>query len=524
MKVLLINGSPKSENSNSLTLARAFLDGAGFSEEETLHVAKLKIKDCLGCFACWNKTPGKCVHNDDMPKILEKLTAADVVVWSFPLYYFSVPGGLKTLIDRQLPLNLPFMAAEAESGGHPARFDLSRQRHVVISTCGFWKAAGNYDGVTAIFDRYYGKERCAKIFCGQGELFRVPELKTATDAYLEKVRRAGAEFSGGGIGAETARGLAEPLFPRETFEKMADASWGVNAAGEAEDESFVFVKQMAALFRPDGKERTLEFYFSDLKKTYQILIGKQSAEAVTENFKNYTSRIETPYSVWRAISRGETTGQQALFERKYKVLGDFEIMLSWDNLFGAAPPPAAPVKGGKKTNMAVLLFPWIAVWVAAAVNPVVGGVAGIIAAAFVPLARIFFKTVIYEEISVPVVAGLSLAAILGAGAGVIIPASYGLFGLIWAGSSFAKTPLTACYSANGYGGDRAFENPLFMQTNRIITAIWGVLYLLTSIWTYYLMKAQAIAAIALVNFSAPILAGIFTGWFQKWYPASFARK
>lgn len=77
-----------------------FLDGAGWSDAEIIDVAKAGIKPCLGCFACWNKTPGKCVITDDMAEILAKMIAADVIIWSFPLYYYSVPGGLKNLIDR----------------------------------------------------------------------------------------------------------------------------------------------------------------------------------------------------------------------------------------------------------------------------------------------------------------------------------------------------------------------------------------------------------------------------------------
>jgi multimeric flavodoxin WrbA len=57
MNMLVINGSPKSENSNTMRLTRAFLDGAGWSGAETVNIARSKIKPCLGCFACWNKTP-----------------------------------------------------------------------------------------------------------------------------------------------------------------------------------------------------------------------------------------------------------------------------------------------------------------------------------------------------------------------------------------------------------------------------------------------------------------------------------
>ena len=44
-----------------------------------------------------------------MQQVIQDLLWADITVWSFPLYYFTVPGLLKNLIDRQLPMLLPFM-------------------------------------------------------------------------------------------------------------------------------------------------------------------------------------------------------------------------------------------------------------------------------------------------------------------------------------------------------------------------------------------------------------------------------
>lgn len=527
MNILVLNGSPKGENGNTMKLTRSFLDGAGWSSAETINVAKIGIKSCLGCFACWNKTLGKCVLNDEMNEILAKLIAADIVIWSFPLYYFSVPGGLKNLIDRQLPLSLPFMAEGNESGIHPARYDLSHQKHILISSCGFWTAKGNYDAVVPMFDHFCGKDNYAKIFCGQGELFRVPELKNRTDAYLEIVRRAGAEYAAGGICAQTQAELAEPLYPRDVFEKMADASWGITDDGVAEkssDDSLSFTRQMAALYQPDGMKRVLEIFYTDIDKTYQILLAKQGSEVITENLRPYTTRIETPYSVWRAISRGEISGQDALFQRLYKVLGDFNLMLKWDDLF-SAPASRMPARARpeRKTNMIVFLAPWMVIWIAIAINPIVGGTAGIFTAAAVPLLWFFFRSVVVEQISVLLVSGLSLAVLLGADSRLIIPASYLIFGLVWVVGAFTKIPLTANYSAAGYGEERAFSNPLFMRTNRILTAAWGVLYIVTSVWTYFLMGTELSAYMGLVNSVCPALMGIFTAWFQKWYPARWAK-
>lgn len=529
MNILVINGSPKCGNSGTLKLTHAFLDGAGWSGAEVVDVAKAGVKSCLGCFACWNRTPGQCVMEDGMRGILAKIIAADVVIWSFPLYYFSVPGGLKNVIDRQLPLSMPFMDKDAENGGHKGRYDLSVQRHILISTCGFWTAGGNYDAVTAMFGHCFGTQGYEKIFCGQGELFGVPELKNRTGAYLEIVRRAGAEFVDGGISAATREALAEPLFARETFEKMADASWGIqendNNGGMATDDSLSFMKQMAALYQPDGVERVLEFDYTDIGKTYQILLTAQGGEILTDQFRSYTTKIETPYSVWRSISKGEISGAEAMFQHLYRVEGDFDLMLKFDQLFGGASAPETQTEKRRKgkSNMAVLLAPWIIVWMATDISLMIGGVLGVLAVAVLPLLWIRFRPVVFEQISAPIVAGLSLAALLGVEAQTVIPVSYLLFGLMWLAGSYVKIPLTAWYSSKHYGSESAFANPLFMQTNRILTAAWGGLYLVLAIVAFALMRTDWSSMIWMVTLSGPAFMGIFTGWFQKWYPARVAR-
>ena len=86
-----------------------------------------------------------------------------------------------------------------------------------------------------------------------------------------------------------------------------------------------------------------------------------------------------------------------------------------------------------------------------------------------------------------------------------------------------EIPLTAHYSMNEYGGIEALDNLLFARTNRILTAAWGILYLLTPIWTYGLMKTSLAPFTGAINSVLPLFMGLFTAWFQKWYPAYFAR-
>ena len=94
---------------------------------------------------------------------------------------------------------LPFMYKSAESGSHPARYDMSNKRNVLISTCGFYTTEGNYDAVISMFNHLLGKDNYEKIFCSQGELFRVSELSNRTNEYLDYVKTAGREYISGKI-------------------------------------------------------------------------------------------------------------------------------------------------------------------------------------------------------------------------------------------------------------------------------------------------------------------------------------
>ncbi len=536
MKILVLNGSPKGEKSNTYQLTKAFLDGMTESGEavevQEMPVNRLNIRPCTGCFSCWNKTPGKCCIADDMARVIENMLWADVTIWSFPLYYFSVPGPLKNLIDRQLPMVLPFMTedgGETGSGSHPARYDMSGKKTVVISTCGFYTAEGNYDGVLSLFDHICGKNQYTTLFCSQGELFRVPELKQRTGEYLGYVRQAGKEYVKGAISAEIQSCLNQPLFPRKVFEEMADASWGVTENGEKADSSLTFTKQMAALYNPSyypGSDIILDMDYTDIGKRYRIILGK-SESRVTEDFTgNSTTVIHTPLSVWQSIAAGEIEGSNALMQHLYSVEGDFDLMLKWDNIFSAGKTEAAPVQKIApvgKTNMMCMLLPWIVFWAAPSIQSFYGSLLSLAACVLLPLVLFQNTKTIYDTISGAAVGVFSISLLLDAPLNIVIPLSYLAFGLMWSVSAFFKIPVTAEYSMNEYGGKSAFRNPMFIRTNRILTAAWGVLYLLTAVATYFIIQTPLGTFIGAVNSILPLLMGAFTAWFQKWYPAKMAR-
>lgn len=103
-KILVISSSYR-KNGNSETLAKEFAKGAEEAENE-VEIIYLRdyheLRYCLGCLAC--QQTGKCVINDNIKEIIEKVKNADVLVFATPIYYYCISGQLKTFLDRMNPL------------------------------------------------------------------------------------------------------------------------------------------------------------------------------------------------------------------------------------------------------------------------------------------------------------------------------------------------------------------------------------------------------------------------------------
>lgn len=101
-KVLIISGSPR-KNGNSDILCDEFEKGASEAghQVEKIRLQEKKIGYCMACYYCRNTK--ECVQKDDMTEIIEKLIGADVIVLATPVYFYSMDGQLKTMIDRVLP-------------------------------------------------------------------------------------------------------------------------------------------------------------------------------------------------------------------------------------------------------------------------------------------------------------------------------------------------------------------------------------------------------------------------------------
>ena len=99
MKVLIINGSPKSEGNTAAALAEVAkaLEEGGIATE-TVHVGNKVIRGCIACGSCMRT--GKCSINDIVNEIAPKFEAADGLVVGSPVYYASANATLVSLLTR----------------------------------------------------------------------------------------------------------------------------------------------------------------------------------------------------------------------------------------------------------------------------------------------------------------------------------------------------------------------------------------------------------------------------------------
>jgi multimeric flavodoxin WrbA len=146
MKVLAINSSPRMDKGNTAMILNPYLEGmkeAG-AEIELFYTNKLNIHPCTGEFNCWLKTPGECLHNDDMKMLYPKIAEADVMVFATPVYVDGVTGPMKNFIDRLIPRIHPLFELRDEHCRHPPRGEAKACKFVLVSNCGFWEM-DNFD-------------------------------------------------------------------------------------------------------------------------------------------------------------------------------------------------------------------------------------------------------------------------------------------------------------------------------------------------------------------------------------------
>lgn len=225
MKILVINGSPKRENSDTMHMTRAFLEGISSVSENDVsmfNAVDKHIEYCTGCFAC-KRNGGTCVHNDDMAQILDDIIGSDLVIFSFPLYCYSMPAPLKMLVDRTMPLSNMTMEKVGDRYMHKRQKDYSMLKYVMICGCGFPNSKMNFEPMIMQFKLLFGDASSTIITVPESPLFNVAGASLVTTPFLKKLKKAGRQYAQtGAIEPDTMEQLEKPMLPPDFYMKICN--------------------------------------------------------------------------------------------------------------------------------------------------------------------------------------------------------------------------------------------------------------------------------------------------------------
>ncbi len=147
MKILTILGSPRKRGNTARTLDLfdSELKALGHSSER-INLSEHKVNGCKGCLVC-KDVPDKpgCPQKDDAVDILNRIIAADAVVYATPLYCWCFSAQMKALIDRHCSVVTNYGTPDHKSlmAGKPT---------ALLVTCED-EIEGNADLIQIVFDR-----------------------------------------------------------------------------------------------------------------------------------------------------------------------------------------------------------------------------------------------------------------------------------------------------------------------------------------------------------------------------------
>jgi multimeric flavodoxin WrbA len=184
IKVLAFTGSPR-KGGNTETLVAAVMSGvtrAG-GVAETVRLPALSIGPCIGCGGC-QKT-GRCVIEDDMQGLYDKILAARIIIIASPIYFYGLSAQTKLFVDRIQAL---WSRKQLLVAAHQWRLDPQRKGYLVsvAATGGEKVFVGAQLTAQYAFDAMgvgYGGDFLVRGVDQRGEMKKETEQLTAAEAF-----------------------------------------------------------------------------------------------------------------------------------------------------------------------------------------------------------------------------------------------------------------------------------------------------------------------------------------------------
>ena len=94
-------------------------------------LSALRIANCVGCFGCWTKTPGRCVIRDDATRVYPLIAASDRVLYVSRVRYGGYDTVMKRMLERAIPVQQAFIRLHHGETHHLQRAVVPKQASIV---------------------------------------------------------------------------------------------------------------------------------------------------------------------------------------------------------------------------------------------------------------------------------------------------------------------------------------------------------------------------------------------------------
>jgi len=124
MKATILNGSLTDNGAikNIFKIIRDELHSKNW-ETESFILHRMRIAHCLGCFGCWDKTPGSCVIRDDGIDVARKVINSDLAIFLTPITFGGYSSELKKALDRIICLICTYFMTIDGEVHHKPRYE-----------------------------------------------------------------------------------------------------------------------------------------------------------------------------------------------------------------------------------------------------------------------------------------------------------------------------------------------------------------------------------------------------------------
>lgn len=96
-----------------------------------IDLSNLHISNCVGCFGCWTKTPGKCVIRDDAVRIYPLIAESSQIIYVTKIKYGGYDTVMKAMLERSIPVQQAFIRL-LQGETHHVQRNVATKKAVII--------------------------------------------------------------------------------------------------------------------------------------------------------------------------------------------------------------------------------------------------------------------------------------------------------------------------------------------------------------------------------------------------------